>query len=77
MVSGRPKFIKFRIPLMVKDPISRLRAAGRIPSCLIKSVLFKNKSNSLVNLHDSAPYFGACLPEIWGGGQDRANYMLQ
>ena len=25
------------------------------------------------NLHDSAPYFGACLPEIWG--QDRESFV--
>ena len=33
----------------------------------LKSILFKKilaRSNSLVNLHDSAPHFGACLPEI-------------
>ena len=43
---------------------------------LLKSILFKNilaKSNSLVNLHVSAPHFGACLPEI--SGQNRANLL--
>ena len=42
----------------------------------LKSILFKKilaKSNSLVNLHDSAPHFGACLPEI--SGQNRANLL--
>ena len=42
----------------------------------LKSIFLKKilaKSNSLVNLHDSAPHFGACLPEI--SGQNRANLL--
>ena len=42
---------------------------GSHPLGPVKSILFKNildKSNSLVNLHVSAPHFGACLPEISG-----------
>ena len=42
----------------------------------LKSILFKKilaKSNSLVNLHVSAPHFGACLPEI--SGQNRAHLI--
>ena len=31
------------------------------------------KSKSLGNLHDSAPHFGACLPEI--SEQNRANLL--
>ena len=23
-------------------------------------------------MHDSAPYFGACLPEIWGQDREKA-----
>ena len=43
---------------------------------LLKSNLFKNilaKSNSLVNLHDSTPHFGACLPSI--SVQNRENLL--
>ena len=43
---------------------------------VLKSILFKKifaKSNSLVNLHDSSPHFGARLSEI--SGQNRENLL--
>ena len=36
---------------------------------MAKARFYKNNAN----LHDSAPYFGACLPEIWE--QDRTNFV--
>ena len=42
----------------------------------LKLIFYKNNAKPPIvtrNLHDSAPYFGACLPEIWG--QDRANFV--
>ena len=43
---------------------------------LLKPVFYKNNAKPPIvtqHLHDSAPNFGACLPEIWG--QDRANFV--
>ena len=40
----------------------------------VKSIFYKNNAKPPIvtqNLHVSAPYFGACLPEIWG--KDSAN----
>ena len=51
-------------------------SALEINNPLLKFILFKKilaKYNSLVNLHDSAPNCGACLPEI--SGQNRANLL--
>ena len=36
---------------------------------ILKPIFYKNNAKPPIitqNLHDSAPYFGACLPEIWG-----------
>ena len=44
---------------------------------MLKPIFYKNNAKPPIvtpNLHDSTPYFGACLPEIWG--QDRANRRL-
>ena len=38
----------------------------------VKLIFYKNNATLPIvipNLHDSAPHFGGCLPEIWG--QDR------
>ena len=43
---------------------------------LLKPIFLKNNAKPPTvtrNLHDYAPYFGACLPEIWG--QYRANFV--
>ena len=42
---------------------------------LLKAYFYKNNAKPPIvtpKLPDSAPYFGACLPEIWG--QERANF---
>ena len=42
----------------------------------VKLIFYKNNATLPIvipNLHDSAPHFGACLPEIWG--QDSANFV--
>ena len=43
---------------------------------LLKAYFYKNNAKPPIvtpKLPDSAPYFGACLPEIWG--QDCANFV--
>ena len=48
---------------------------GIIYETYIKPIFHKNNAKPPIvtqNLHDSAPYFGAFLPEIWG--QDSANF---
>ena len=47
-----------------------------ILAIFLKAHFFKNNAKLPIvtrNLYDSAPYFGAYLPEIWG--QDRANFV--
>ena len=41
-----------------------------------KAHFYKNNAKPPIvtpNLYDSAPYFGACLPEMWG--PDPANFV--
>ena len=45
---------------------------------VLKPIFYKKKAKPPIvtqNLYDSAPYFGACLSEIWG--QYRANFVWQ
>ena len=62
-----------QLNLLTRENVTLTKRMKKLKPIFIR--IMQNQLANIVtqNLHDSVPYFSACLPEIWG--QDRANFV--